>query len=826
MASSLPTSPFAGIDRLRPDGDQAPSVLHRTQNFYPELKGYLYKRQGSSVGDLSASDLYGCSGISGVHRFVHRGEKVSLYHCPLNTSIARANPTADMTLAEINGGDLFAGGAVEVMRFAYVWVGRGGESFYNTLARGSYVATPVDAWNQTGHQSITVSANTKGVRVTVPAFPSGVRSANVFAARGIHSQLVYVGTIYASAGSLDVKHFIGPVAASNDAFGVIGVSASNGSLRSGAYYVALAWLTDSNVQENASFTGGGTLGTWTTLSARQLITLDSSGGGIDVTHSLASSTNGAKACYVFVGERDALKHPMTCVGIMKSGETLTISEIPKNSCAHADGATFFGGYGNVPTRSQVVISSLIAKPDGGSAYEIFVPRSYAVTRDIGNLALIAPAKTDLVVSGAVDTFTVLPPVFANIGGLSFWANNFDPIYQADAYAMTPLYIASGLTPPPSPRVITVFESCLVAAGFKCGSQVYYSNANTPENWAPGGAGTSLRFMTVGDPFGDACTALGVFSYNTGANNDPRSFLVASKQSACWMKDTLPDPSGAGIGAPTETLSGRVGFQAYLSLTQTPVGLVGVGSDGDVYLIRGSGEPRSIGSAVKPLLEHLAADMSLMRKVTTVFHRNFLKISYPSSATSTYNDAQIWADLRVSDGSPIAWYGPMTGVAIGPQLVKTLESDDGSRIGGRADALGSLLLDDTSTFQDLGSPIVSVAESRKLRFRLGQQLKRFIGALFEAYYDSAFSHSVLVEFFADADYAQRSIALSTGGGVWDSSSWDASLWSDAMFFPIAARPGPQNLVGRLLSWRLTHSDNAQFILAAPELEITPERRKSA
>jgi hypothetical protein len=817
--------------------------FYRLQNWYQPVKGKLYKTWGTT-DDVTAAQIPGCNKITGLHRHYNQNrEKFTVYHCEPNST----NPpdaTSDLTLAEIAGGNLFNGAAVVAMRFCYSWFGWGVESTYNSKNRGGFVAN-TNAWLNPGHQSITVSTNAKGVRVTVPAFPTGAKGAHIFAARGTATEMTYMGTVTTSGGTLDVLNFIGPIAAANDALGVVtlGGSIGAGTLSPGTYYVSLAWVTDASVVE-----GGNLPGNFTQLKPSTAVVLSPGQNTLTVGHSLATSTNGAKACYVFLGTQPANTHAMVCVGMATQGSSLIVTSIPNHSAqSHPDiqgVAAADGGSFDQSVRSANVVPTdrygfLVKKGASGVLSEVMPSRT------LNNM--IAGAGTPLgYYSGVIRTANdksnfgaggqptawgapIYEPCFAfyNPNSLSYFVNGVDTAWQTDGYTLgqiAPEKVAGTTTPlPPPARFIMTFKDQLVMSGAQSRNLVYGSNAYKPNNFAAGGTGTNARFLTIGAATGDDVSAIGIFSYSPDANNDPRTFLVGMKKNSAWMKDSFPDPVG-GIGSPLEQLSGRVGTTAYRTLVQTKLGLIFLGSDGDVYLARGNGEPRSIGSSIKPLLEHLPASDALLQKCTAVFHDNHYKLSYPSSSGSTYNDAQLWADLRIEDGSPIDWVGPHTGISVGAQVVLVGDSDDFSRLAVLGDQSGSVKLDDTSTLQHRGVTITSVGETKTYKFLAEMHLKRIMGAVFDCLYDTAYAHELLVEYFSDDKYDQVDKILSSGGATWDASSFDAGLFTDAIESAVPAMLGENNLIGRTLRMRFTHANNAQFIISAFGILTQPERRQ--
>lgn len=433
--------------------------------------------------------------------------------------------------------------------------------------------------------------------------------------------------------------------------------------------------------------------------------------------------------------------------------------------------------------------------------------------------------------------TIYPVEFAYLSGLSYFVNGVDIPWQTDGKTLGIIVPNAGTSStggilPPFARFITRWQDQLLLAGADAKNQVYACNSNSPRAWCVGGNTQQLRFVTIGDLFGDNPTAISVFSRTTDAIDTPGSYFLSFKKHGVWMLNTFPDPTqavGVYVGASMNQLSGRVGCVAPKSIVSTPLGVLFLGNDGDIYMIRGGGEPYRIGQKVQPFFAHLVGNDTLMSQVSACYFADpgsgagFYKISYPSSSTSTGNDAQLWADLRTQDNNPITWSGPHTGINVASQTVYVGESDNGNRMALLADGSQVVRLDDPSTFSHLGTAISSVLQSKTFRFKSETQFKRFMGALVDAFYDSSQTHSLLVEFFADSYYAQVNLTLSTGGAVWDVSQWDQGMWSDALYQGIPALIGDMNLVGRTLYIRITHSNPNPFILAAIVLPIKPERR---
>lgn len=842
----FPIRNFLGLNRLDGADKVMDNQFFTVQNFYQATRGLFYKRNGSTS---DVASIFGCATVNGLHR--HYGpykDPFTLYHCnPLGLS--RPTPSTDLTLTEITGGNLFNGGAVTTVRLCYTMVGMGAEGTYNTKFRAGFVSTSdLDAWNQTGHQTFTPSANTKGIRITAPVFPQGIQSMNIFAAIGTSTEMTYIGSIPQSGGTLDFLGYIGPAAAASDTLSFLTGTATGGSLKPGTYYVALAWMCNSGVKENLSSTGAPTM---MLLSSIVQVIVPVGKSVININLSTSGSTNGAKSCYVFVGTQRPEIGPMVCAGVVAgASQNFAINSIPSgvnaqsfnirnqfSSATDTDQPSFYNGYAHAFLLESFRPSFLMKKPSSGSFTEVLPSRTYVARSVIaaGSGAGYDPIMGSPANSAQILTFgyiqslqtiqagvTLYDPSFAYFQGLSYFANGVDLLWQTDGYGLSPLLPEIGTYLSPIPRFLSVYQNSLLAGGGNANNQVYASNAINARNWAVGGTGTAIRFVTIGDLFGDSTTALGVFSRTTDAIDSPGSFFLSFKKHGCWMKNTFPDPV-SGVGSPMETLSGRVGTVAPNSIVSTPLGVIFLGTDAYMYLIRGGGEPFRVGGSVRPLLAHLVGNDSLMSKVTAVYHDDHYKLSYPSTSSATANDAQLWADLRTMDNSPIIWTGPHTGINISSQIVLNGEGDDLSRIGAVVNQGTTAKLDDTSTYQDLGTTVVSVLQTKTFRWRMEAMLKRIMAMFMDVYFDSSFTHQVLVEMFADSTYFQSNQTISSGGATYDSSQFDQNLWSDAQYQGLPFFVDNTNLLGRTFYAKITHSSPAPFIIAELAISMKPERR---
>jgi hypothetical protein len=857
---------FRGVNRR--DGAEKADIREflTIQNWFRREKGIFEKRYGSTA-DLSASDVPGASRITRIHRHpANPCPKAILYHCtPTNVPLVHPDGATNLQITEISSasGTIFDAAlpaSLEV-RFCFSYIGMGMETPYNTRSRPGYVPA-VDAWDQTGHQTFVLASATNTLQVSHPtAFPTGIRAVNVFMSIGKTSDdpaerrnMVYMGTLKSNSDVLAIDGSIGPTDATPDPITADNFTAekfisSQGELPPGQYYVSIAWVVDG---------GSGPQGA-VLISDAKPVYLAGGYNSIRVGHweTGGVSSNGATHVYVFLGTKPKDQGPMTCVGLFRvesfaGAVGLTITKVPYNTNASThpvfDYDTSIYGDDAFPIQTQGVVGPGGLGGGNSSAHFVQIPLiigdpllyrcGFIVKRDPDRPVAIsevfpsrsnawifftpgsAPGEngyyhirtaqdTDHLGAPAVVNSNVVVPNLVYFNGLSYFVNGVN-FKVTDGITISEMAPTTDTTIPRGLNRIGVFKGQLVGVSDEARGAILASNALAGNNWSDGGTGSALRFALLGDPFEANVSALGIFSYTTGTEG-PRSFLVSFKKNSCWSLSDIPDLD-SGIRGQGDQMSGKVGCLAWDTICPSKIGLLFLGSDGDVYMIRGSGEPYPIGGRVKKLLEHLAENDSLMKLCSAVIHGDFYKLSYPKFLTSTTADAQLWADLRTQDSDPICWDGPHTGLQIGCQLVLDREGDNGNRIAGLADAATSARLDNPASSQDLGVKIVSTLEWTRRALRSEWNFKKWKGVFLEAYFSTLYNHTLLIEGFSDTEYTQMSKAVAVadvnGEGLWRSLAY---------YFP------DDNLIGKDFRFRITHESNAPFTISAIGVPYKPERR---
>lgn len=831
---------FKGLNLA--DGAERADLMEfvSTQNLWQLDKGVWSMIYGASY-ELNTTQIPGCRRVTAIHR--HPGAPCSrarLYHCLPDATPLPTPSTQVLTITEntSGAGQIFLTGAPVSLqvRFCFSYIGMGVESVWDTQAKAGFDPTKTNAWDQPGLQTYTLASATNNLTVShASAFPSGVRAVNVFMAVGNSFdatlwQLTYMGTLKSTTDTLLINSSLSAGGVDDPTDANVQAEAhydSDGKIPVGQYFVAVAHLGQgipySEIIEP-------TPTSFTNISDAVAVQVDGINNCIGVGYWLAGavSANGATHAYCLVGVKSHTDGPMTVVGTFRIGSAalaagdikdFLIKEIPYNT-----NASHFQGKFNVApkmwhqpilNRCGFMVKQDIDRPV--SISEVFPSRSVIVTNHLSSVDLHEDLPTlriatnfDLDYLGAAETTIpgIIDPSLAYLNGLSYMGNGSD-FMVTDGISLTQMQAKSGCVIPSGPNRLGVIKGQLVCTTSQQRGVIYGSNAEDPTNWSDGGTGAAIRFAVIGDAFQQAGAGFGVFSYTSGTEG-PRTLLIAFVKNSTWSTPNLPDAT-SGTPANFDQLSGKVGSIAWRTIVQTKIGMIFLGSDGNVYLLKGGGEPFPIGRRIKPLLEHLTKDDSLMQMCSAVYHGDHWKLAYPSTPTSTYCDAEIWADLRTEDGTPIVWVGPHTGRKIACQIVLDGELDDQSRLAALADVGAIAKLDDKNEYQYLGVDQTAVLEWTLRRMGAEWNVKRWKGVFVEAFYDSTYQQNLLIEGFADDTYTQMN-ALLCQGDVNGEPRWR----DHALYF------AKDNLIGKRFQFRLTHSGRPLKI-SAVAIPWKPERR---
>ena len=857
-----PIRDLQGLNRKDSGEKVRDNEFLKLQNVTHVTRGVHTKRFGSTF-DLEPSDIVGENRATGIHRMTDVvNARNTFYICEPDKTIILPKPVAgSFGVAKVttaNGTLTFAGS--RSLRVTYVGMGQ----------ESQLVIIPAPA-SGGAENAITITW-------TPATIPTQVRSINFFwTDAGSATSVAFVGVAKPADGTITIEAEPIGIASLDDqtvypgVATVSGVTDGSGVLKPGNYHIGIMGVWRDTVGSSVSIKR---------IVSRFSIRVKSPENAISVSTD-ATPYFTAPWGYVFIGVVDPLLAPMQFVGFVKFGTTsLTITDLPKDINVASqpyvdnDGADriypWFSADGSGTTNevtddrgafvikrspddslSEIMMNRTahhlghIDKRNGTAVKEfkenMFQPDTVDPTiydlynTDLNMKVLIngfifsSDDRKESAYLTSRDVSRYVSPNFSDILGISIMANGVNIPLVIDGYSICFLCPKATTTPllailPRPPQFVGQLKNFVTFGGVEeTPNQLFGSNALEPQNWVTGGSGSALRFVTPGEFFGLGITAVGLYSLDT-TDQGPQTRQLAFKKNTVWTASTIPDPVG-GIGTVMDELSNKTGCQAYRTVVNTEIGVMFLGSDAEPYLIRSVGEPIQVGRRVAPFLAHLAEDPALMKKCSAVFHNNTWKLSYPSTSTSTGNDAQLWANIDKEDQPRIQWNGPHTGVNIDHQIVFDGEDDDLSRHATLSDQFGVATVDDTSTVKDFTTDIVSIVESKKYRFKNEVQAKRFFNMWFDLFYDSKFDHEITVDMFADEEFAQKVVTLASGGGVYGTSDWDQANYTGELFKVAHVPIGPEILHGTIFQWRLTHSNPAPIVIAAALIEYAIERRKN-
>jgi hypothetical protein len=253
----------------------------------------------------------------------------------------------------------------------------------------------------------------------------------------------------------------------------------------------------------------------------------------------------------------------------------------------------------------------------------------------------------------------------------------------------------------------------------------------------------------------------------------------------------------------------------------PIGTI-YASKENVYLFRENGEPAPIGDGIEAILR--AGDMT---KAVACFHNNHYKLSFRSTSSMTYNDVELWLDIRkmkALQGKPV-WYGIHTGRKIDAILVEYLNAD--SEIRFAVDWTGKQVYktDLDGITQDFAVNITSEMESCDFDMRPLNMNRKLLQRF---YWNIKTMKSVTLTDVTLADngnYAetQTLTVAPPANATWAQVNYDATLFLNAWFSMYPFFPQTR-MVGRTFRKKLTHSGVENISISGLMLGYKPEQRR--
>lgn len=291
-------------------------------------------------------------------------------------------------------------------------------------------------------------------------------------------------------------------------------------------------------------------------------------------------------------------------------------------------------------------------------------------------------------------------------------------------------------------------------------------------------------------------------------------LLAAKGSSIWLL-TANDLTPASLDARLDIISENIGCEAWRTIVGTPLGTLFLGTDKQVYLISLDNRLILVGSLIRSNRAEIKGIDQIptgkMDKPFGVYHDGFYKLFFPAQ-NGTYNTIQYWLDItrfeQDRDGFWGPWYGPMQGQSIAHAVVQNGPGDNGTMIGGEANATtGSLVYNMETTNADNGTAIAYIYQTNFDAHKRANMNKYIHSVDIE---HASVDGTINVNFF-DTTGAQSSgnqVSLTTDAVYWDDSFWNDSFWT-AAGTPVRQQITPdEKLILRYLSVVFDFSSTAE------------------
>jgi hypothetical protein len=314
-----------------------------------------------------------------------------------------------------------------------------------------------------------------------------------------------------------------------------------------------------------------------------------------------------------------------------------------------------------------------------------------------------------------------------------------------------------------------------------------------------GSDTSIQpenFGRISEPV----TAVGKNAFSTADNSLQEQLLLWGAHS---MWSVNGDPTQNGV----QQISRVIGCKSPKTVVNTPIGLMFLGSDRQIYLCRSAGEPERVGNRIRADLLVIAETQ--LANATACYHNGFYKLSFAGDGGAG-NTTQYWADLDpVLTGSPeIEWYGPHDGQVIGCFCVEDGPSDALPLVGGADNAGTVYKLDQAGLFADLGVAIQGEWWTKE--FDEDETLRQKIWPGLGIGYLKTNAGAATITAVLDAGASLKVATLTWGasGALWDVALWDVDLWGGDQFVEDVVNYGDR-VVGTTIQWRALHTTAADW-----------------
>lgn len=249
---------------------------------------------------------------------------------------------------------------------------------------------------------------------------------------------------------------------------------------------------------------------------------------------------------------------------------------------------------------------------------------------------------------------------------------------------------------------------------------------------------------------------------------------------------------------------HIGCLSPKTIVDTPIGLMFLGSDWNVYLVGADPRfPKKVGTRIYPRLSTVLRTQ--LPDACAVYHDGFYKLSVAAGGGTT-NTEQYWGDvLSVVDGATdeIEWYGPATNLALRCFILFDAPAD-ALELRGGSDTVGTIWkLAQSESYVDGSDTIVGKIHTKE--FNEDDPLRDKIWNGFTFGYLKSATGSLSLDIVRDSGRAFTSETLSwtQSGALWDDAQWDEDLWAGEEYVEEAVNPD-ERLVGKTVQLQMTHS----------------------
>jgi len=337
----------------------------------------------------------------------------------------------------------------------------------------------------------------------------------------------------------------------------------------------------------------------------------------------------------------------------------------------------------------------------------------------------------------------------------------------------------------------------------------------------------------------------------------RTQLAIFTDRKCVVYDGIPPQSTDTDETPTDfrqTMNFGMGCVATRSIVETPKGLIFLGTDGIIYMMRGQVREGlvPIGRAIEPVLKTFTPYQQQV--ACAVYDDGFYKLSiaglqvdwgmfnFNKNFTGNGGTAgpvtQFWCDLRDLDvgayDAGARWSGPHTGQRIGFFAKARGHTDSRDIYGGIYDKPTIAKVDENTHGKDYtGEDIEIIAESPEMDLGDAHIDKIYSGAELGVETNIAANYKVDIVATASAECttsaASYTQAISPCSLVWGGFTYSGAppvqYWGSSSGFSLFSAKNPTRLRGRVFQAQISDTSNALVSFSDLTVKFIPSRRRN-